>query len=62
MKKILDDKVVEGARDYLISKGINAHAEEGWLFVTIKGYHILVDDLQVELMYETYNELKLEKL
>lgn len=58
MKKELEDKVVEGARDYLISKGIDSHAEEGWLYVTINGYHIIVDDLDVELMYETYNELK----
>lgn len=58
MKKELEDEIVEGARDYLISMEIDAHADEGWLYVTINGYHILVDDLQVELMYETFNELK----
>jgi hypothetical protein len=55
-KKVFEDEVVELARDYLISKGIDAHAEEGWLFVTIEGYHILVDDIQVEALYETQNE------
>lgn len=60
MKKIFKQEILEGARDYLISKGIDSHVDEDWLYVTINNYHILVDDLQVGLLHETYEELKNE--
>jgi len=58
MKKIFEQETLEGARDYLISKGIDSHVDEDWLYVTINNFHILVDDLDVEFLSETYNELK----
>lgn len=62
MKKIFEQEILEGARDYLISKGIDSHVDHDWLYVTINNYHILVDDLQVRLLHETYEELKNESI
>ena len=57
MKKIFKDEHLFLVRDYLIEKGFSCYVQEGWLFVTVNDFDILVDDLEIDTILLFYFDI-----